>query len=327
MTITRIILVLMTAALPCAAQRPAINSKRAPENLSDLREIQSDVMAALPAARAATVCIQLGEQGSGSGVVVSKDGLIMTAAHVTGGVGKEFTVLFEDGRELKAESLGLNSETDCALAKITEPGSYPFVEIDREDSAKLGDWVFALGHSGGFDRDRGVVSRIGRIVRTRKDTLQSDCDLIGGDSGGPLFDLNGRVIGIHSRVGSRIPENMHVPAREFLRQWDQLEEGEFVGEGPFVKRPEVGKAFLGILVEAREEGGVVIKRVGRESPAEKAGLKAGDVVLRFDDEVLSSRESLHDFLKEKAPDDRVTMVLLRDGKEETLTLKLGDRDE
>jgi serine protease Do len=327
MTITRIILAFLAAALPCAAQRPAINGKRAPEHLGDLREIQNEVMAALPAARAATVCIQLGEQGSGSGVVVSRDGLIMTAAHVTGGVGKEFTVIFEDGRELKAESLGLNSETDCALAKITEPGSYPFVEIDRDDSAKLGDWVFALGHSGGFDKDRGVVSRIGRIVRTRKDTLQSDCDLIGGDSGGPLFDLGGKVIGIHSRVGSRIPENMHVPAREFLRQWDQLEESEFVGEGPFAKRPDAGKAFLGILVEEREEGGVVVKRVGRESPAEKAGLKAGDVVLRFDDAELSSRDALHDLLDKKAPDDRVTMVLLRDGKEEMLTIKLGNRDE
>jgi serine protease Do len=322
----RILTGLLLAVLPCAGQRAAINDKRAPESLEDLREIQRLVQAAMPAARAATVCIKL-EDGFGSGVIVSKDGLIMTAAHVTGGTDTEFTVVFEDGREVKAKSLGLNSDTDAALARIVEEGEYPFVEVDREDSVQLGDWVFALGHSGGFDKDRGVVARVGRIVRTASRTMQSDCNLIGGDSGGPLFDLNGKLVGIHSRVGDKLPENLHVPSAEFLKNWEKMMSGEFMGEGPFAQKPELGKGYLGILVEGREGGGVVVKRVGSEGPAKEAGLKVGDVILKADDKALSSREDLQGILAEKAPGNRIALEIEREGETEILTIKLAHRDE
>lgn len=307
-----------------SAARPIINDKKAPENRHDLDVIQKHLSETLPASRKATVCIDLGE-GSGSGVVITEDGLILTAAHVTGGVGKEFTVIFEDGRKVKAESLGLVSTSDCAMARITEPGSYPHVEIDREDTTRLGDWVYALGHSGGFDKDRGVNVRLGRIVQVRDSTVQSDCSLIGGDSGGPLFDLNGKLVGIHSRVGQRVPENMHVPLREFVKNWDALSRSEFVGDGPFAKRPEKGKGFLGIGTKPRAEGGLNVDKVGRESPAEKAGVKSGDILLKLDGVELKTKEQFQDMLKEKAPDDRVALELLRDGKPETLTFRLGER--
>jgi len=312
-------------SLPLLAERPEINDKRAPADRGDLEKIQSLLTTALPAARQATVCIDLGE-GSGSGVVISPEGLILTAAHVTGGVGKEFTVVFEDGRKVKARSLGLNSESDAAMAKIIEEGTYPFVRVEDQDRTKLGDWVFALGHSGGFDKERGSVVRLGRIVRSSNSTVQSDCNLIGGDSGGPLFDLTGRLVGIHSRVGQRLPENMHVPMREFLKHWDSMADSEFLGEGPFAKKPEKGKGFLGVSVEAREGAGVRVRRVGRESPAERAGIKAGDVFLKMDGEALESKEQFAELLKEKAPDDPVAFEMLRDGKTETLTLRLADRD-
>jgi serine protease Do len=306
------------------AARPYINDKKAPENRHDLEVIQKHLTESLPAARKATVCIDLGE-GSGSGVVVTADGLILTAAHVTGGVGKEFTVIFEDGKKAKAESLGLVSNTDAAMARITEAGTWPHVEIDRDDSAQLGDWVYSLGHSGGFDKERGVNVRLGRLVQVKDATVQSDCSLIGGDSGGPLFDLNGKLIGIHSRVGQRTQENMHVPLREFVKNWDAMQKSEFVGEGPFAKKPEKGKGFLGIGTKARPEGGLSVDKVGRESPAEKAGLKSGDILLKMDGIDLTSKEQFQDLLKEKAPDDRVALELLRDGKPETLTLRLGER--
>ncbi len=326
MTVTpRIILAIVLTAGSAVAERSWINDKRVPEGRKDLKEIQRLMQEALPKARAATVCIQLG-QGSGSGVVVSEDGLIMTAAHVTGGIGRTFSVIFEDGREVKAESLGLNSETDSALARIVEPGSYPFVELDRSEGVQLGDWVFALGHAGGFDKDRGVVFRPGRIVRMTGTTLQSDCSLIGGDSGGPLFDLEGNLVGIHSRVGAKLPENMHVPTSEFLGKWDQLKGAEFLGTGPFAEKPEIGSAFLGVLVEARSAGGVVVEKVGRESPAEKAGMKAGDVILSVDGVPLTDRESLKRWLDTKAPDEQVAFEMLRSGETETLTMRLGDRD-
>ncbi|WP_193211122.1 S1C family serine protease [Luteolibacter marinus] len=306
------------------SSRPYINDKKAPDSRHDLEVIQKHLSEALPASRRATVCIDLGE-GSGSGVVVSPDGLILTAAHVTGGVGKEFTVIFEDGRKVKAESLGLVASCDCAMARITEEGTWPFVEVDRDDTIQLGDWVYALGHSGGFDKERGVVVRLGRLVQVKDETVQSDCSLIGGDSGGPLFDLNGKLIGIHSRVDRSLQENLHVPMRAFTKNWDGMLKGEFIGEGPFAKKPEKGKGFLGIGTEAREEGGLSIEKVGRESPAEKAGLKPGDILLKFDGVELETKEQLQELLKEKAPDDRVALELLRKGKQETLTLRLGER--
>jgi serine protease Do len=312
--------------LPAMAQgrRPYINDKKAPESRHDLEVIQKHLSDSLPLARRATVCIDLGE-GSGSGVVISADGLILTAAHVTSGVGKEFTAIFEDGRKVKAESLGLVASSDCAMAKIIEEGTYPFVELDREDSARLGDWVYALGHSGGFDKDRGVVVRLGRVVQVRDSTFQSDCSLIGGDSGGPLFDLSGHLIAIHSRVGQRTQENMHVPVREFLKNWDGMSKGEFIGEGPYAKKPEKGKGFLGIGTKNRDGGGLDVDRVGRESPAEKAGVKSGDILLKLDGTELKTKEQFQELLKEKAPDDRVALELLRNGKPEILTFRLGER--
>lgn len=312
---------------PAAADRLFINDKKAPDSRSDLEVIQKHQREALPAARKATVCIELGEGGSGSGVVVSEDGLILTAAHVAGGVGRDLEVIFEDGRKVKAVSLGLDSDTDAAMVRIVDEGPFEFAPIDREDDVRLGDWVFALGHSGGFDEARGSVLRLGRLVRVSDSTLQSDCDLIGGDSGGPLFDLNGRLVGIHSRVGSRLPENMHVPAGVFVRQWDRLLASEFIGDGPFAERPRKGSAYLGLLTKGREEGGLEVVRVGRESPAEAAGIHGGDVILAMDDVELESRDQLKELLAERSPGERVAFKMLREGKTEVLTLRLGDRED
>jgi serine protease Do len=307
-----------------AGERLYVNDKPAPENRKDLEVIQSALLAALPKARAATVGIEL-EEGFGTGVIVSADGLVLTAAHVSGAVKKKITVILEDGTKLKAQTLGLNSETDAAMIRITEPGTWPFVEIDRNDSARLGDWVFALGHSGGFDKNRGLVTRLGRLVRMANSTFQSDCILIGGDSGGPLFDLQGRLVGINSRVGDKAQENLHVPMSEFVGKWDDLLKGEFIGEGPFTKKPVKGSGFLGLATEARPEGGLKVTKVGKKSPAETAGLKVGDVILKLNDTPLAKREDLQNLLKEMAEGDEITLDLLRGGKNETLTLNLGAR--
>jgi len=307
-----------------APERPYVNDKKAPDSRKDLEVIQKALSSVLPKAREATVCIDIGE-GSGSGVIVSPEGLVLTAAHVAGGVGKELTVILEDGKKLKAESMGLVSTTDCAMVKILEKGTYPFAPMDREDTTKLGDWVFSLGHSGGFDKDRGSVVRLGRLVRMADSTIQSDCTLIGGDSGGPLFDLEGRLIGIHSRVGEVLSQNMHVPMKEFIAHWDEMSRGEFVGEGPFAKKPEKGKGFFGLATEARPEGGLKVTKVGRESPAEKAGLKEGDVILKLNGKPLATREELQNMIKEMSPGDKMALDLLKGGKPETLEMKLGER--
>ena len=170
---------------------------------------------------------------------------------------------------LKAETLGLVADTDAAMIRITDKGTYPFIDIDRTNSTRLGDWVFALGHSGGFDKTRGSVVRLGRLVRIANSTFQSDCILIGGDSGGPLFDLTGRLVGIHSRVGQQLQVNMHVPMSEFIKNWDGLLKAEFVGEGPFAQKPVKGNGFLGLATEARPDGGLRVTKVGNKSPAQR----------------------------------------------------------
>ena len=318
------LLALSAGHAPAEAARLYVNDKKAPENRADLEAIQKALRAALPKARAATVAIEI-KDGSGSGVIISKDGLVLTAAHVATGVNKKVTVVLEDGTRLKAKTLGLVADNDAAMIQITEKGDYPFVEIDRDETTRLGDWVFSLGHSGGFDLERGSVVRLGRLVRTANSTFQSDCTLIGGDSGGPLFDLTGKLIGIHSRVGQQLPVNMHVPMSEFIANWEGMLASAFIGEGPYAQLPVKGSGFLGLATEAREEGGLRVTKVGSESPAEEAGIADGDVLLKLNDVVLESRKQMQDLLKEMSAGDEVVLETERDGKPETFTLELGER--
>lgn len=304
-------------------KRPYVNDLPAPESRKDLGVIQKAVVEALPGARAATVAIEI-KEGSGTGVIVSPDGLVLTAAHVSGGVGKKVTVILEDGTKLKATTLGLQSETDAAMIQIEDEGTWPFVEIDRDSSLRLGDWVFSLGHAGGFDKERGAVARIGRIVRMAHSTIQSDGVLIGGDSGGPLFDLSGRLVGIHSRVGRVLEENNHVPMSEFLENWDALKGNEFIGEGPFAKKPVKGSGFIGIATESHPRG-LKVTKVGADTPAEQAGLEEGDVILSFNGRNLKSRGELQDELKEMATEDEVVLEIERGDETKTLTFNLGAR--
>ncbi len=318
----------MLAMLPCVFPtlegREYVNDLKVPESRKDLETIQKAVEHALPKARAATVCIEI-KGGSGTGVIVSEDGLVLTAAHVATGVKKKVTVILEDGTRLKAETLGLVADKDAAMIRILEKGSYPFVEMDRAETTRLGDWVFSLGHSGGFDKERGSVVRLGRLVRIASSTFQSDCMLIGGDSGGPLFDLSGKLIGIHSRVGQQLQVNMHVPMTEFTSNWEAMTKGEFIGEGPYAEKPEKGNGFLGLATESRPGGGLRVTKVGSKSPAEVAGIKEGDILLKLNNTVLEKREQMQDLLKEMSAGDELTLETERNGKPKTHTLELGER--
>lgn len=303
--------------------RLAVNDLKSPRDVNDLLTIEAALKKVLPVAREATVCLEM-KDGSGSGVIVSKDGLILTAAHVSGGVGNELTAILNDGRKVKCESLGLNSETDAAMLRIVDKGDYPFIVHDDNNETKLGDWVFALGHSGGYDKARGVGVRLGRLIQVGDTTVQSDCTLIGGDSGGPLFDLRGQLIAIHSRVGNNLSQNMHVPMHEFIRNWQKLLDGEFIGDGDFVKKPEKGTGFLGLATEESEKG-LKVAKIGKDTVAEKADIRVGDVILSLDEKVFLKKEEFKSYLSEKSSDEKVTLKLLREQKEFTITLRLGKR--
>jgi S1-C subfamily serine protease len=118
---------------------------------------------------------------------------------------------------------------------------------------------------------------------------------------------------------------MHVPMREFITHWDEMTRGEFVGDGPFAKKPVKGNGFFGVGTEARPGGGLKVTKVGRESPAEEAGLKEGDVILKLNGKALSRREELQAMIKEMSAGDKMALDLLKGGKPETLEMKLGER--
>ena len=299
------------------------NQQKVPKTTEDLIAIQDALLEHLDRVRKSTVSIKL-EAGFGSGVIISEAGLILTAAHVTGAVGKELTVILNDGTELKAVSMGLVSDTDAAMMRITDKGEYPYVELNRDNDYKLSHWVMALGHSGGFDKARGPVVRLGRIVKDSETTLHTDCKVIGGDSGGPLFDLNGRLIGIHSRVSKTMEQNMHVPVRNYIQHWEAMEKNEFLGDGPFAKRPVKGSGFLGVSTSEVEEG-LRIEKVGQGTAAEKAQLQEGDVITKIDDDEIKSKADLKNLLKEMAAGQDLLVTILREGEEKVLKVTLGQR--
>lgn len=305
------------------ADRPAFNDKAAPQTLDDFREIQEALQSHLKRARAATVCLEMGG-GSGSAVIISEDGLVLSAAHVTAKVGSEIEVILEDGTKYKGTALGLNSETDSAMLQIEGEGPFPYIDVDLEDTTRLGDWVFSLGHSGGFDQERGVNVRVGRLVREAETTIQSDCMLIGGDSGGPLFNMAGQLIGIHSRVGASREASMHVPIREFQAHWDELKEGEFIGEGGFAKKVVPGSGFLGLIAEETGEGGMMVTEIWEDGPADAAGLEVGDRITKINGESASSK-ILKDQLGAIGEGDTITLTWVRAEKTEEKTITLGER--
>ena len=169
--------------------------------------------------------------GEGSGVVVSEDGLILTAGHVMDHAGAELTIIFPDGRRCTAKALGANFSRDSGVARILDPGKYPHVEMGHSDDLKPGAWCMALGHPGGVQQGRTPPIRLGRILVGGKYArfIVSDATVISGDSGGPLFDLEGRVIGIHSNIGMSVNQNQHVPIDVYRDQWTELLAGKTFG--------------------------------------------------------------------------------------------------
>ena len=179
-----------------------LNAGTAPSNLDQLRAMEAHVARLTEDVSPATVNIRVG-QGQGSGVVISSDGYILTAAHVIGTPGQTAIVTFPDGKRVEAETLGTNpGQIDSGILKIKEKegSDWPYVDMGQSSTLKSGQWLVAIGHPGGYDSKRGLVIRVGRLIFSGDTKLRTDCTLVGGDSGGPLFDMDGYVVGIHSRI-------------------------------------------------------------------------------------------------------------------------------
>lgn len=205
-----------------------------PQSVEDLQRIEHQLRQVLPRVLPALVCIEV-NNGSGSGILVSEKGLIFSAAHVVDKQGTVLKIIMPDGTRLPGKTTAQNTESDAGIAEITTQLNKNLSRVERaERLPRVGDWVFALGHGGGLDRKRGPMVRLGRVVSLKNGVIQTDCKLIRGDSGGPLFNLNGELIGIHSRVGSGLEDNLHVPMKDF----DALMEPPLHGKIPLPPSPE-----------------------------------------------------------------------------------------
>ena len=309
-----------TFALAKEVKDPRAWEKKVPESKEDLLAIQTKLQATLKKAKGAVVAVQSGG-GAGSGVIVSKDGLVLTAGHISGRPGRSLKLVLSDGRRVDAVTMGGSEISDSGMCRIKEEGEWPFAPMAEKGKSQIGDWCFALGHPGGFLEKRGMVTRIGRVIYKQNATLRTDCRLLGGDSGGPLFNIDGEVIGIHSRIAKEDDANFHAPIESYLEHWDLFKGGTMISRRDLQKG-----GFLGVGTMETEEGLKILNLI-KESAAEKGGILKLDVITAIDGEPIDSQEELFIVLGSKEPGDEVVIELRRGEKELTISLELGKRPE
>lgn len=310
--LSRAIFTFVAIALLLAISSTNAAAQESIQTIEELREVEAKVKRVVEANMNACVSISDG-YGAGSGVVVTKSGLILTAGHVMVGNG-EYQILFPDGRTATAKPLGKNLGIDAGMVQIVDPGPWPHVEIGKSNSLTEGDWLVLLGHSGGFELGRKPPVRTGRFLgMTAKNQIETDAVLIGGDSGGPLFDLDGKLVGIHSSIGDSIAENRHVTMEDFKRDYSRMRRGEQWGQLPSLADENDGSKppKMGVVVDL--DSGLV-KEVRNQSPASDAGIKPGDIVREFDGIILDSGKHLIRLIKQKITGDVVLMKLERSGR-------------
>ncbi|HBV63269.1 MAG TPA: serine protease [Rhodopirellula sp.] len=281
-----------------------------PKSLEQLRLLEQQFGKISEAAKLCTVSIKIG-QAQGCGVIIDGGGKVLTAAHVAMRPNKPATVILANGRQLKAMTLGLNKNVDAGMLQISagqnEGVEWPHATLGDSSKLARGMWCIATGHPSGFDQARGVVTRVGRIARVNRSALRTDCALIGGDSGGPLFDLSGNLIAIHSRIGNDVEENLHIPIDNYRNSWDRLAAGDSWGALPGF-RP-----VLGVQGNSRVEE-AVIDVVRPSSAAKKAGIREGDIIKEFGDRKITDFQSLKAAVAETMPGENVRVRGQRDGR-------------
>lgn len=332
----------------------------APETVAELKALQETVKSLVAKVTPATVAVILGEidpskngpqtVGAGSGVIVSDDGIVLTAAHVIeppsfgfGGLNprrnaeREPTtvrLLLPGNFEVKGKILGRNPVVDSGMVKIIDPipenadwpgakdGKWPFVEIGDSGKLAKGQWVVSLGHPGGPKPERRAPVRLGQMVDLKNQkALVSDCTLVGGDSGGPLFDLTGKLVGIHSRIGDKIDDNVHVSTKAFQDEWKRLVRGDVIGRGE-------SRAVLGVTLNRDLKNGKMIPVVDQftdNSPSEKAGLKVGDVLLKLNGLAIEATTDVDEIMTQMRPGDIATVEFRRGAEILEAKVTLGRR--
>jgi len=276
----------------------------------DAESLQQDVIETIEKVRPAVVSIR-GRGSIFSGVIVSPDGHILSAAHAVS-PGRRYQVTFSDGRRSIGIGKGSNPRTDCALIQLNDPGdNLPHVPMGDSSSVAVNQPCLGLSYPGGQKAGSESIIRFGRIIRKTNGRsgrwLQTSALMEPGDSGGPLFDLNGYVIGIHSRIGTDTARNYEVPVNIFREFWNELNR-----EQPFTYKG----LRLGIRCEDSEGGGLDVLRVNAGSVAAKTGIKRDDKILE-----LGGREV------NQPADVRKILAVAHDDKAETIKVKVERGEE
>ncbi len=272
-------------------------------------------------------------QSLGSGLIISDDGYILTNHHVVKDA-QEVVVRLVDRRELVAEIIGSDEPTDIALLKVEDKG-LPSVKMGRSDALRVGEWVFAIGSPYGFDHSvtAGIVSAKGRSLPNDNYVpfIQTDVAINPGNSGGPLFNLKGEVIGINSQIYSRTGGFMGlsfaIPINIALEVADQLKQHGHVNRG-----------WLGVVIQEvnrdlaesfglDKPSGALVAQVIEGSPAEKSGIKAGDIIIEFNEFALNLASDLPPIVGRVSPGTDVDIVVIREKRERKLSVRVGELSE
>jgi serine protease Do len=272
-------------------------------------------------------------RGEGSGFVVSPDGYIMTNAHVVDNA-TEVTVRFTDRREYSAKVIGIDERTDVAVLKI-DAGNLPYVRLGDPQGLKVGEWVVAIGSPFGFENSvtAGIVSAKSRSLPGDAYTpfIQTDVAVNPGNSGGPLFNLNGEVVGINSQIYSRtggyqgvsfaIPIDVAISVRDQLIEHGRVQRGR-VG----VTIQDVNQALADSFGLDRPRGALV-SSVERGAPADEAGIKAGDVILEVDGRGVEDSGDLPPMIAEVKPGTKTTLTVWRDKSRKDIVVTVGELED
>jgi serine protease Do len=296
-------------------------------DLGALQQLESKIQAVAEKCMPITVALLAADgSSSGSGVITETSGLILTAAHVVQG-SETMDVIFPDGKTKKGKVLGANYGKDLAMVQIEEKGPWPAAQRGSSKSLQVGDWVIAMGHAAGFDPARTPPVRFGRVVsKGPGNFFTTDCTLIGGDSGGPIFDLEGRIIGINSNIGQALKVNNHAGVDGFVEDWQKMLRGEQWGRLVLDPLQNEDMPVLGVAIDW-SRAGLIVGAVSRGSKALQAGIQPGDVIVSLEGQKLRNLDDLRNELLRQQVGDKVKLVILRQGKEMTKEVELVRRGD
>ncbi len=269
-------------------------------------------------------------QSLGSGFVISPDGIVVTNNHVIEDA-DEVTVNFPNGLSLKAEVIGSDTQTDLALLKVTHSAPLPFVVFGDSDAARVGDWVLAIGNPFGFagSVSAGIISARNRDINAGRydDFIQTDAAINRGNSGGPLFNMNGEVIGVNTAIisptGGSIGIGFAVPSNLARKVVEQLQEFGITRRGWLGVRIQTVNDELAEALGLEKPTGALVAEVTPGGPAAEAGVEAGDVVLSFDGKDVTEMRELPRLVADTEVGKAVRMTVFRQGKTQTLKVTVG----